>query len=73
MHKSQTIERTFIGFLVGGVMGYGLSYLILFITNTLSEWLKREPAQVTWKSGLPLAILMVLAMAINMAHPPFGD
>jgi hypothetical protein len=72
MHN-QTLERALIGFLVGGVMGYGFSYLFLFITNQISNWLGREPVQITWTSGLPLGILMGLAMAINMAHPPFGD
>jgi hypothetical protein len=73
MDKDQTIEHALVGLLVGGARGYGLSYLFVLITNMLNEWLNREPIQFTWKSWLTLAILMGLALAINMAHPPFGD
>ena len=73
MDKDQTREHALIGFLVGGALGYGLSYLFGLITNLINGWLNRAPIQFTWKSGLPLAILMGLALAINIAHPPFGD
>jgi hypothetical protein len=69
----QRIERALIGFLVGGLMGLGMNYLGLLLFNKIASWLGRDPVQVTLMSGIPLAIIFGLSMAINMAHPPFGD
>ena len=69
----QVVERAVIGFLVGGVMGLGFNYLFMWLFNLISSWIGREPVQFTWQSGIPLALLMGLSLAINMAHPPFGD
>ena len=71
--EGQRLERALIGFLVGGVMGLGLNYLFLIVTNLFLTWAGKDPVRVTWTSGIPLAIIFGLSMAINMAHPPFGD
>jgi small neutral amino acid transporter SnatA (MarC family) len=69
----QRVERALIGFVAGGLMGVGFSYLFLRITNLIYAWIGREPIQITWRSVLPFALILGLSMAINMAHPPFGD
>lgn len=69
----QRLERALIGFLVGGVMGLGFNYLFLIVTNVILNWMNRDLIRVTWTSGIPLAIIFGLSMAINMARPPFGD
>ena len=69
----QRIERALIGFVVGAGLGLGLNYLVLLLWNWLNTLMNRDPVQVTWTSGIPLAIIFGLSMAINMAHPPFGD
>ena len=70
---TQRVERALIGFLVGGMMGAGFSFLFMWIYNQIIPWIGREPVQITWQNALPLALIMGLSMAINMAHPPFGD
>jgi len=69
----QRVERALIGFVAGGLMGVGFSYLFLRITNLIYAWIGRELVQITWWSVLPFALILGLSMAINMAHPPFGD
>jgi FtsH-binding integral membrane protein len=70
---TQKIERAVLGFLVGGLIGSGLSYLGLLFFNWLSPRLGREPVEITAWSVLPLGLLIGLSIAINMANPPFGD
>ena len=69
----QIFERALIGFFVGGLMGFGVNFLFLLIFNQICNWTGREPVQITWSSGIPFALILGLSMAINMAHPPFGD
>lgn len=54
-------------------MGLGFNYLFLIVTNVILNWMNRDLIRVTWTSGIPLAIIFGLSMAINMARPPFGD
>jgi predicted lysophospholipase L1 biosynthesis ABC-type transport system permease subunit len=65
--------RALIGFVVGSLLGYGMNYLFLWVWNKAALWLDREPTPQTWTSGIGLAIIFGLVMAINMANPPFGD
>jgi hypothetical protein len=66
-------ERALIGFLIGGLMGYGINFLFVWIWNQIAIRIGQEPIPVTWSSGVVLALLLGLSMAINMARPPFGD
>ena len=65
--------RALIGFIVGALLGYGMNYAFLWLWNKAALWLDREPTPLTWTSGIALGIIFGLAMAINMANPPFGD
>jgi hypothetical protein len=69
----QRTERALIGLLVGGAMGLGINFLFLWTFNLICTWIGRQPVQITWWCVIPFALIMALAMAINMANPPFGD
>jgi hypothetical protein len=65
--------RALIGFIVGGLLGYGMNYAFLWLWNKIAILIHREPTPVTWTSGIALAIIFGLSLAINMANPPLGD
>jgi hypothetical protein len=69
----QTAQRAWIGFVMGGLAGMGLYSLGIVIFNLIYAWVGREPVPFTWWRGLLTAFVLGLAMAINMARPPFGD
>lgn len=65
--------RALIGFIVGALLGYGMNYAFLWLWNKAAGWMNREPTPVTWTSGIAMAIIFGLSLAINMANPPLGD
>ncbi len=62
-----------LAFLIGAGMGAGLSVLMMVVYNRILLWTGGSAVKITRLEVLPLALLIGLSMAINMAHPPFGD
>jgi hypothetical protein len=61
------------GFLVGFGFGSLVGWLAIHLNNLLCHRLGCPMHGITLASLLPFAIMMGLAMAANMLHPPFGD
>jgi hypothetical protein len=61
------------GFLLGLGAGCALNYLFLIGMNAFLRWMERPPRDITWGGVLPAGILLGLALAVNMLHPPCGD
>ena len=72
MQNNKTIF-VLIGFLIGFIMGSGISFLGLLFFNWSIQFFGKEPVAFTIWSLLPWGILLGLSMAINVSHPPFGD
>ncbi len=71
--KHIKIKMAVIGFFVGFIVGCGLGFLGLKITNWFFIRLGKELIVNNWRSVIPAGIVIGLSMAINMANPPFGD
>ena len=62
-----------VGFIIGGVAGSGLIYLLLLLTNVFYRLLDKPLIPISWGQVLPLGIFIGLGIALNMLNNPFGD
>ena len=65
--------QALIGFVIGALMGAVISLGGEWLGNWLMVWRGLAPRMIHWWDALLLAIILGLAMAINMTRPPFGD
>jgi hypothetical protein len=65
--------RALIGFVIGALMGAAISLAGEWFGNWLMVRRGLLPHPIQWWDALPLAIIIGLALAINMYRPPFGD
>jgi hypothetical protein len=65
--------RALIGFVIGALMGTAISLGGEWFRNWLMFRRGQPPYPIQWWDALPLAIIMGLALALNMYRPPFGD
>lgn len=69
----QRAQRGLIGLALGFVIGYGISYPMMWLFNRVSSLFHKASTEITILDGVPLGVLMALSMGINMMHPPFAD
>jgi len=74
MEDRERNKSALLGFIVGFILGCGMNYLTLLLQNWLSQfWGFVEPVEITFRSVLPLGIVMGLSMAAAMWSQIFGD
>ena len=74
MEERERNKLALLGFIVGFAFGSGLNYLFLLLQNWLSQyWSSVEPVEITFRSVLPLGIVMGLSMAAALRSGLFGD
>jgi hypothetical protein len=62
-----------LAFMLGAGMGAGLSFVMMMVYNLIVPCTGGEVVKFTWASVWPVSLILGLAMAANMLHPPFGD
>lgn len=72
MNTRNTIEYL-TGFLMGAILGMVFNWVGIELFRWVCNWLGCPPPTPTWWNMIPLPLLMGLAMAIQIAHSPFGD
>ena len=65
--------RALIGFIIGALLGAAMSLGGMWLWNWAMEKMGKPLNPIHWWDALPLAIILGLSLAINMAHPPFSD
>ncbi len=74
MEDRERNKSALLGFIVGFILGCGFNYLALLLQNWLSQfWSHVEPVEITFRSVIPLGIVMGLSMAAAMWSQIFGD
>ncbi len=74
MEERERNKLALFGLIVGFAIGSGLNYLFLLLHNWLSQfWSYLEPAEITFRSVLPLGIVLGLSMAAALRSGLFGD
>jgi hypothetical protein len=65
--------RALIGFVIGAIMGSAISLVGEWFRNWVMVRRGLSPHPIQWWDALPLAIIVGLALAINMYQPPYVD
>lgn len=72
MSKQQPLEYL-TGFIMGALLGFGITAIILVIYNLLCVWLGCAQMGFTWWNAIPLPLLLGISMAKIIANLKLGD
>jgi high-affinity nickel permease len=67
--RKDRLKMALVGFLAGLGIGSAIGVLLMLLVNLF----EKPVLHITWGNVLTFGVVLGLAMAIYMVHPPFGD